>query len=57
MNENKKELILEVINLKTFFPIKKGILGFKKNYVKAVDNVSLEIKAGETFGIVGESGS
>jgi len=57
MNENKKELILEVINLKTFFPIKKGILDFKKNYVKAVDNVSLEIKAGETFGIVGESGS
>ena len=57
MNENKKELILEVINLKTFFPIKKGILDFKKNYVKAVDNVSFEIKAGETFGIVGESGS
>lgn len=57
MNENKKKLILEVINLKTYFPIKKGILDFKKNYVKAVDNVSLEIKAGETFGIVGESGS
>ena len=57
MKENKKELILEVINLKTYFPIKKGILDFKKNYVKAVDNVSLEIKAGETFGIVGESGS
>ena len=57
MKENKKELILEVINLKTYFPIKKGILGFKKKYVKAVDNVSLEIKAGETFGIVGESGS
>ena len=57
MKENKKELILVVINLKTYFPIKKRILGFKKKYVKAVDNVSLEIKAGETFGIVGESGS
>ena len=49
--------LLEVNNLKTYFPIKKGILGFKKEFVKAVDDVSLNIKSGETFGIVGESGS
>jgi oligopeptide/dipeptide ABC transporter ATP-binding protein len=50
-------LLLEVINLKTYFPVKKGILGFQKEYVKAVDDVTLSIKYGETLGIVGESGS
>lgn len=51
------DLLLEVINLKTYFPVKKGILGLQKEYVKAVDDVTLSIKAGETLGIVGESGS
>ena len=56
-NNVEDNLLLEVINLKTYFPIKKGILGFQKEFVKAVDDVTLSIKLGETLGIVGESGS
>ena len=48
--------ILEVINLKKYFPIKSGILQRTIGHVKAVDDVSFSIKKGETFGLVGESG-
>ncbi len=48
--------LLEVRNLKTWFPIKKGFFTGPAGYVKAVDGVSLEINAGETLGMVGESG-
>ena len=47
--------ILEIKGLKVYYPVQKGILG-KKEYVKAVDNVDLDIIEGEVFGIVGESG-
>lgn len=50
------EYILEIKGLKKFFPVKKGIFGKKKGYNKAVDDVSFEIKKGETLGLVGESG-
>ncbi|MGB9854090.1 MAG: ABC transporter ATP-binding protein, partial [Candidatus Bathyarchaeales archaeon] len=43
-------------NLRKYFPIRGGLLGTKKGEVKAVDGVSLAIKKGETFGLVGESG-
>lgn len=49
--------VLKVENLKTYFPIRKGIFGKKADYVKAVDDVSFNIYPGETLGIVGESGS
>lgn len=39
-----------------YFPVEKGTFGGVKNYVKAVDRVSLSIKKGETLGLVGESG-
>ena len=50
------EVLLKVENLKEYFPIKGGFFGKTVGQVKAVDNISLEIKKGETLGIVGESG-
>jgi oligopeptide transport system ATP-binding protein len=48
---------LTVTNLKMYFPVKQGLLGFRKGFVKAVDDVSFQIPHGKTLGIVGESGS
>lgn len=50
------DLLLEVNDLKMYFPIQKGLLKRTTGYVKAVDGVSLSIKKGETLGLVGESG-
>ena len=50
------EVILEAKNIKKYFPIKKGLLLREVGQVKAVDDVSLVIKKGETLGLVGESG-
>ncbi len=51
---DNREVIVSIDHLKTYFQVTKG-LG-KKQVVKAVDDVSLEIYKGETFGLVGESG-
>lgn len=48
--------LLEVKNLSTWFPINKGMFGKAKDFVKAVDDISLEVYPGETLGLVGESG-
>ncbi len=48
--------LLQVNNLKKYFPSKKGLLSKKVDYVKAVDDISFYINEGETFGLVGESG-
>ena len=50
------ESLLEVKDLKVHFPITKGIFSRTAGYVYAVDGVSFNLKAGETLGIVGESG-
>jgi oligopeptide/dipeptide ABC transporter ATP-binding protein len=50
------EALLEVKNLKKYFPVKAGMFGGKLAYVKAVDDVSFDIYKGETLGLVGESG-
>jgi microcin C transport system ATP-binding protein len=49
--------LLETKNLSVRFPIKKGIFGFTKEYVEAVQEASITLKKGRTLGIVGESGS
>ena len=48
--------LLEVENLKKYFPVQRGILSRAAGYVKAVDGVSFSLKQGETLGLVGESG-
>jgi oligopeptide transport system ATP-binding protein len=50
------EAILKVENLKMFFPIKRGVIQRTVGYVHAVDDVSFEVRRGETLGLVGESG-
>ena len=49
--------LLEVKNLKVYYPIRGGILSRIRGYVRAVDDVSFTIEPGQTVGLVGESGS
>ena len=48
--------LLSTRNLKTWFPVKKGVFARTAGYVRAVDDISIDIYDGETLGVVGESG-
>jgi microcin C transport system ATP-binding protein len=50
-------VLVEGDKVKVWFPIRRGLLRRIKGYVKAVDGVSLQVRAGSTLGVVGESGS
>ena len=56
MENKEKEVLLKVRGAKTYFPIKKGLMKRTVGYVKAVDDISLDVYKGETLGLVGESG-
>jgi len=55
--ETEAEKLLEVRDLKVYFPVKKGLFQRTAGYVKAVDGVSFSIPKGKTLALVGESGS
>ncbi len=50
-------VVMETENLRVWFPIKRGLLQRTVDHVKAVDGLSLKLRAGETVAVVGESGS
>ncbi|MBM4017799.1 MAG: ATP-binding cassette domain-containing protein [Planctomycetes bacterium] len=50
------DLLLDVRDLRTHFPVRRGILGRTVGYVRAVDGISLRLRRGRTLGLVGESG-
>ena len=56
-NSERIPKILNVKNLKVWFPIKRGFLRRTKGFIKAVDQISFDLMEEETLGIVGESGS
>ncbi len=57
MENKEKKVMIELDGLKKYFPITKGLVRRKTTYVKAVDDITLNIHEGEIVGLVGESGS
>ena len=53
---SEKHALIRIEHLKKYYPVSGGIVNHTTGYVKAVDDVSLEIMQGETLGLVGESG-
>lgn len=56
MNTEQTQNVIELLNLKMYFPITKGLLRRRIGEIKAVDDISFAIRKNETLGLVGESG-
>lgn len=56
MAHSENQDILTIKNTKMYFPIRQGVLGRVRGHVRAVDDVNLSVRTGETLGLVGESG-
>ncbi|MGD9867885.1 MAG: ABC transporter ATP-binding protein [Hyphomicrobiales bacterium] len=56
-SDHKAPVVMEAENLRVWFPIRRGLLRRTVGHVKAVDGLSLKLRAGQTLGVVGESGS
>lgn len=56
MQEAMPKPLMQIENLKTYYPIRRGLFGRASGFVKAVDDVSMTLYKGETLGLVGESG-
>lgn len=54
---NQAPILLDVKALRTWFPVKKGLFQRTQTYIKAVNDISLNMRRGEIVGLVGESGS
>jgi microcin C transport system ATP-binding protein len=52
-----RPVVVETDDLKVWFPVKRGLLQRTVDHIKAVDGLTLKLRAGETLGVVGESGS
>ncbi len=50
-------VVMEADELKVWFPVKRGLMRRTVDHIKAVDGVTLKVRAGQTLGVVGESGS
>ncbi len=55
--DEEKPTLMQVEQLKVWFPIKKGLFRRTVDHIRAVDGVTIDVKAGRTVGVVGESGS
>ena len=56
-SDTRAPVVVEADNLKVWFPVRRGLLRKTVDHIKAVDGVSLKVRAGQTLGVVGESGS